>query len=152
MGHTATDTDFQRLLQKPVVPVHTDKPVVTPQANKPVNWQRNFQLWRERCGYWLRSERGRCSELARHLNVNRQTVWRWFFCGYSKFPGWAAVASNVYYYERQGREADQQLKELQRQAIGQGRSLELPTLRAPSQSRRTKLVAGSADNDEGGEW
>lgn len=150
LGQTAVETDFQRLLGKPVVALQLDK-VVPPQVDKRVNWERHFQLWRERCGYWLRSERGRCSDLARHLAVSRQTVWRWFFSPWSSFPGWAAVACNVYYYERQPREADQILRQRQKEAIASGQSLELPKLRAPSQPRLTNFVAGSEDNDEGGE-
>jgi len=138
-----TLSEFERLLSKPIntVAPEADKP----NKPKPVNWQRNFQFWRERCAFWLRSGRGRQSDLARHLNVSRQTVWRWFFNPWSKFPGWAAVACNVYYYEQNGREADQALRELQRSG-----PLAMPRLRRVT-PQADKFVPGSEDNEEG-EW
>ncbi len=45
---------------------------------------------------WLTSKRGRYSELARHLQVSRQTVSRWFTHEWSTVPGWAGVAMNIY--------------------------------------------------------
>src|ERR1051325_8437702 len=77
-------------------------------------YKRAFNLWRERCNFWLHCERGRLSAMARELQVRRQTVWRWFNCHWAKFPGWAAVACNVYYYEHVSREADQHLREKQK--------------------------------------
>src|SRR6266403_3100149 len=77
-------------------------------------YEKAFEGWRERCGFWLRCERGRTSVLAKELQVRRQTVWRWFFASYSKFPGWAAVACNVHYYKHVSPEADTNLREAQK--------------------------------------
>jgi hypothetical protein len=98
----------------------------------------HFQKWRERCCFWLHLERGRTTALAKHLGVSRQTVWRWFNQSWSGFPGWAAVASNVFYYER---------------AMGDDKKLRLLQERGPLYPRplRTKkptqpLVSTQADN------
>jgi hypothetical protein len=84
-----------------------------------------FNAWRARCRHWLRLERGRMSALAMHLGVRRQTVWRWFNNQWCKFPGWAAVACNIYYFQHVSPEADGMLKEGQK--FG---PLEVPKLRS----------------------
>jgi len=40
-------------------------------------------------------------------------VWRWFNNPWGKFPGWAAVACNIYYFRHVSPEADATLKEAQ---------------------------------------
>jgi len=72
-----------------------------------------FNKWRERCRFWMHAKRGRCSALAKELSVSRQTVWRWFHNDWARFPGWAAVAANIWYYQ-QAREADNYLREQQK--------------------------------------
>jgi hypothetical protein len=126
-------------------------------------YEKAFEKWRERCRFWLRCERGRTSALARHLSVRRQTVWRWFNNSWSKIPGWAAVAINIYYYQHVGRENDQMLKEQQKagplvppseRRAGPARVFrqeELPALSLPRRTtvvpvERDKLVPGSGDN------
>jgi hypothetical protein len=67
--------------------------------------QKRWDLWHESLRVYLRAERGRASELARHLGVRRQSLWRWVNQPYSKFPAWAAVATLVWYFRQAPSEA-----------------------------------------------
>jgi hypothetical protein len=87
---------------------------LTPRASR---LKTEFDLFRDRVGFYLRAERGRCSQLARDIGVRRQTVWRWFYNRWSNIPGWAAVAVNVWYYQHLPREKDQELRELQKDGL-----------------------------------
>jgi len=113
------------------------------------SYERAFDRWRERFAFWLRGERGRCSTLAKELGVRRQTLWRWAFCSYSKFPGWGAVACNALYYRAVPRDVDDLLKEQQK--FG---PLEMKPLRVSPQADKVvstesdKFVRRSADNED----
>jgi hypothetical protein len=55
-----------------------------------------FQRWfYGKAQPWLTAKRGRYAALARHLEVSRQTISRWFRRR-QPVPGWAAVAMNIY--------------------------------------------------------
>lgn len=49
---------------------------------------------------YLRAKRGRASELARHLGVNRQNVHRWFKGRHTNIPGWVCVTTNIWFHSR----------------------------------------------------
>jgi len=105
----------------------------------------NFQRWRERCCFWLHMERGRTTMLARHLGVSRQTVWRWFNQSWSSFPGWAAVACNVYYYERARRD-DDMLRDLQADGPLHPRPMRRKPVVSVQEDNQLGLVAVGSDS------
>lgn len=91
-----------------------------------------FQRWFfEKAQPWLTAKRGRYAALARHLEVSRQTISRWFVRR-QPVPGWAAVAMNVW--------LNQQWRAEQQQA-----ALPIVTAQADSRFKALEFVAGSGD-------
>jgi len=63
--------------------------------------EQRWIAWLRKLKAHLEEQRGRNSELSRHLGVGRQNTWRWFIAGHTKIPAWAAVATNIWFARQQ---------------------------------------------------